>query len=484
MQKPLSGQRILTELFLAGRFALVGLFATAIHVLIVWRLLSDSVLPPLMANALAFCGAFGFSFAGNYLWTFGAPGSPRSAMLRFLTISLSAFCLNSLLLTYILHLGILDPKWSAIGSAIVIPAITFLASRLWVFKHHTSQERKVAMMDQRVGERGGLRGGGLGPLPWILTFLMLFLLLTLSLKIVVESFSLDADSSHSLMLWLGIHRYGIEGITEWIFTQDNWLLSLVSFHFLGYALLGPEGYVPIVSGWLIFVFSGLISGWIAWRLGARKSPVLIVVLLLSLGHYAHLEGFVSYSTSHNITNLFGLMTIALIIEWIHQKNPVYGVIAGILLIAGAVSDPWMVAAYNLPLLIVAIASASTSSFSFFFSRTESITLGFISLLTLIAAKTRLFGILDFLPSMHYQIGNWETIKGNLGFLVKDLGSLFNVVPWGSPQDMGAAAGSVAWVSILSFFIVHRALHEKKVSNQKIRFFLLFSCVSMGGSWRH
>ena len=129
------GSRILAELVLAARFGLVGTLATTIHIAIVWMLLSETALPVLMANTIAFVCAFGFSFVGNYLWTFGSPGSPRRAMRRFLTISVSAFLINSVLLGTILELGWFNQTVAAIGSAAVIPIITFFASRLWGFNN-------------------------------------------------------------------------------------------------------------------------------------------------------------------------------------------------------------------------------------------------------------------------------------------------------------------------------------------------------------
>lgn len=126
--------KVLAEIVFAVRFGLVGSLATVIHVAILWMLLSETLLPVLMANTIAFLCAFGFSFAGNYLWTFGAPGSPKRAVLRFLTISASAFLLNSVLLATILELDWFDPTSAAIGTAAIIPVITFLASRFWGFK--------------------------------------------------------------------------------------------------------------------------------------------------------------------------------------------------------------------------------------------------------------------------------------------------------------------------------------------------------------
>lgn len=126
----------MAELFLAVRFGLVGILATTIHITVVWTLLSTTLLPVLVANTIAFASVFGVSFAGNYLWTFGSPGSPRKTIVRFLTIAAGAFFLNSVLLGVILKMGWLNPTLAVVGSAAVIPTITFLASRFWGFNYN------------------------------------------------------------------------------------------------------------------------------------------------------------------------------------------------------------------------------------------------------------------------------------------------------------------------------------------------------------
>jgi putative flippase GtrA len=132
--------RLWHELLVAARFGMIGVTATAVHVLIVWLLLSGTSLPPLVANMFAFLTAFGISFAGNYLWTFRSPGNPIKAMRRFLLISVSAFAVNTLLLAGLLRGGWFSPTAAAIVSAAVVPMITFLAARLWGFRDY----KKVA----------------------------------------------------------------------------------------------------------------------------------------------------------------------------------------------------------------------------------------------------------------------------------------------------------------------------------------------------
>ncbi|UQZ91421.1 GtrA family protein (plasmid) [Deltaproteobacteria bacterium Smac51] len=133
-------KRILNEAIIASRFSLVGITATMVHMLVVFFLLSNTLLPALSANAIAFCSAFGISFTGNYIWTFQSPGNPKKAMRRFLLISVSAFIVNTLILTAILNSGRLSPLVSTIISASAVPVITFIFSRFWGFRYKAPEK--------------------------------------------------------------------------------------------------------------------------------------------------------------------------------------------------------------------------------------------------------------------------------------------------------------------------------------------------------
>ena len=161
-------------------------------------------------------------------------------------------------------------------------------------------------------------------------------------------------STHSLMLWDGIRSHGIGWISGWKFTQDNWLLSLLPLHFLAFSLFGPKISIVVVFGWVIFVFSALCAGAIAWRLGLRTAAVASTVVLLNLNSFAHMRGFVSFSTSHNITNLFGLLCVLAIVHWLESRSALLLSAISLLLVAGAVSDPWMLASYVAPMGILGV----------------------------------------------------------------------------------------------------------------------------------
>ncbi|MEJ2613018.1 MAG: GtrA family protein [Candidatus Thiodiazotropha sp.] len=141
LRKRFSNLDFWRELITASRFGLVGIFATAVHITIVWLVLTQTGLTPILANTLAFTIAFGISFLGNYVWTFRSPGSPRRAMFRFFLISVSAFSANTLMLSFLVQGGWFPPVVSAIISASVVPVISFTASRFWGFKDHAEAKR-------------------------------------------------------------------------------------------------------------------------------------------------------------------------------------------------------------------------------------------------------------------------------------------------------------------------------------------------------
>jgi putative flippase GtrA len=129
----LQGPRLLREVLIAGRFAIVGLGATAVHLTVVWLLVGKLLWPAVASNTLAFMVALGVSFSGHYFWTFRRPGHMRRALFRFLGVSISTFAFDTLVLAYLLRSGVLTPLFATIASAALVPVISLVVSRLWCF---------------------------------------------------------------------------------------------------------------------------------------------------------------------------------------------------------------------------------------------------------------------------------------------------------------------------------------------------------------
>jgi hypothetical protein len=221
------------------------------------------------------------------------------------------------------------------------------------------------------------------------------------------------------MLWYGVNEHGLDWVKDWILTQDNWLFSLVPIHFFEFWMFGPKPALVIGTGWAIFVASTIAAGLIALELKSKNSPYIIPVVLIFTGLYAHQFGFVSYSTDHSITNLFGLFSTLALIRWVKTKTWQLIVLIFFFQVTGGLSDPWMTPAYTLPTALVAIVLFFKSSESQ--ERKYYLWLVAAMAVSMLLTKTLVFGVLDFLPRMYFAVGDWKTIDSNSVFLIKDLG---------------------------------------------------------------
>ncbi|MEO8115115.1 MAG: GtrA family protein [Phenylobacterium sp.] len=115
-------------------FALVGLAATAVHVVVALAVRQAAGASALEANFAGYAAAVTTSYVGNARFTFGQPIWRTGQFLRFLTVSLACLALNQAttwLLVNRLH-------WR-FGLAlavvvVVVAAASFLLSRLWSFR--------------------------------------------------------------------------------------------------------------------------------------------------------------------------------------------------------------------------------------------------------------------------------------------------------------------------------------------------------------
>jgi len=312
---------------------------------------------------------------------------------------------------------------------------------------------------------------------WFLFFLFSSLGLYGSLKVDFGLFGIDPDTCHSLLLWHGINDFGISWLNDWMFTQDNWVFSLVPIHFLGFLLFGAKPVIAVLSGWLFFVLSALISGLVAWQLNAKRSAFLIPLALLFLGHYAHQMAAVSYP-SHNITNLFGLVSLLLVIKWAKKQQTSILFFILLLLVAGGLSDPWMLPAYNVPFVIVSILLLVSPSIKA--DRIDSIKLLLVSAGSILVVKTHFFGVLNFLPDMYYQLGGWSTVNSNCVFSIKDLGGLLNIVPFQNSNDFIPAVLSIGIIATLIFKHINIAIRKNLHAQNEVFVFFSFSFFSVGG----
>lgn len=116
-------------------FGLVGLSAAAVHLAVVWALVSQTGMSALLANPAGFFVAFWVSFFGHRHGSFarGEPHPIRTALPRFAVVAVGAFLANELLYALLL---IFTPLSYTVALFLVIVTVavgTYVASRYWAF---------------------------------------------------------------------------------------------------------------------------------------------------------------------------------------------------------------------------------------------------------------------------------------------------------------------------------------------------------------
>lgn len=115
-----------------GRFAIVGMAATLTHVGIALLTTYLFVLSPLQANLAGFILAVGVSFQGHLRVTFRVQNPQWRHLYRFIVLSVTSLAVSSLITAVCTRSGG-DMRLAMALVALIVPASSFLAARLWVF---------------------------------------------------------------------------------------------------------------------------------------------------------------------------------------------------------------------------------------------------------------------------------------------------------------------------------------------------------------
>lgn len=116
-----------------AKFAIVGMIATGIHIITGLTLLHGFEFALLSANLLAFCLALGFSYFGHYFWTFQSDTHHVVALPKFFFVAIAAALVNNSLLLLSQAFAFGEKSVVFIVSALVVPALSFVLGRIWVF---------------------------------------------------------------------------------------------------------------------------------------------------------------------------------------------------------------------------------------------------------------------------------------------------------------------------------------------------------------
>ena len=125
-------QTMLAEARRITRFGMVGVAALFTHMAVAWLVLDRLTGSPYAASLAGFLVAFCVSFLGHYHFTFAGGQGYAKTLPRFFAVAASGFLASLLVLNAVAAYGL--PKTvSLMVSILVIPALTYIAARLWAF---------------------------------------------------------------------------------------------------------------------------------------------------------------------------------------------------------------------------------------------------------------------------------------------------------------------------------------------------------------
>lgn len=123
------------------RFGTIGVAATLTHICIALVLNEAFGVLPVWSNFIAFLTAWPVSYFGNFFWTFQTSMRHQRSLPRFAITAVAGLLLSQLIVWFATDILGYSLRWALVPAVIIVPALSFLMSRYWVFP---AQKPKVA----------------------------------------------------------------------------------------------------------------------------------------------------------------------------------------------------------------------------------------------------------------------------------------------------------------------------------------------------
>jgi hypothetical protein len=270
-----------------------------------------------------------------------------------------------------------------------------------------------------------------------------------SLRYTFGAWTPDADVAGLVVLHEGVSRYGLSFLASWNYTQDNWLLSLIPITSLIFTLFGSSPKLVIGIGWAIFIACVSVTSLLVYRLTDRRTTFAVAAVLLFPNFLTiGTAGSLSYPLTHNISMAWALVTLVLASRAIERTSLLCGAMAGVCVFIDAVSDPWAGPAIAIPVILVSATFAALN-----WRVSKGWCAGFLCVAAafgFLAARTRLFGVLDFLPQSVFVFTDMLGLADNVRRLFGIFAVMFNIVPHASMTRSNRHSGLPA----RGWFVIH------------------------------
>ena len=248
-----------------------------------------------------------------------------------------------------------------------------------------------------------------------------------SWRYTIGAWRSDPDIFVTVQLWKGVREFGPGFVRTWIYTQDNWLFSLIPFTSAFFELFGASLKTAVMPGWLIFVGSVALTAALVWRLAGWRAALTTACVLIFGGlHALGGAGYLAYPISHNLSMAWALLALVLALDAVERQAYAPALAAAAAVFINVASDPWAAVAIAGP-LVAAGGGLAVLNRKDRLGRVAAV-LAIGAAVALLLAQTRLFGLLSFLPKSHFALADFATMRLNIGWAQRALGHMFNVVP--------------------------------------------------------
>ncbi|MGI4793780.1 MAG: hypothetical protein ACRYG8_06770 [Janthinobacterium lividum] len=235
----------------------------------------------------------------------------------------------------------------------------------------------------------------------------------------------DADMATSSLLYEAVRRHGFSAISQWHYTQDNWLFSVILPELPLQLMFGDHPWLPAAIGWMFFVGSCAIVGLLAWRsIGTVCALFLSGTLLFASPISLTGAGFLAHPASHDVTTFWSLLALLPVLACLRGGSPGLLLASAAALLVATISDPWGRAGFLAPLGLMAACGIVLARGRI---RRMSVWVG-VSTIPSWLAGSHAFGLLPALTALHFDRGSLGDIPWHLLLALHGLGVLFSVIP--------------------------------------------------------
>ncbi|HCO4392937.1 TPA: hypothetical protein N8Q04_001481 [Escherichia fergusonii] len=275
----------------------------------------------------------------------------------------------------------------------------------------------------------------------------------------------DPDAANSPIVWKEFLDYGFSAFKHWRPTFDNWYFTVYPVNFFLFFILNDTGIAPLVLSSAIFIMIiNICSAKLADHFFGKGIAILalVAVTFISPDLYMHYYG---HPFSHNSTNAFGFLILITYIFSIASKNLVPALIIFSLCIVSAASDPWILPAFILPMLLA-------EAYNLYLNRWRK----YYFLIILVAFVISLFNVVQHvfgLPIGGFKITSIDQMIVNAHNAIILTASMLPL--WLSPNVYIAYAIFFVWVAVF----LSASLHCIKKGGS-LRMLAIFCALSVAG----